>query len=150
MYLAVDRQPHTRQKSLFSCSFLSRISRKSSLLSFPIISKHSPDIKSELPGVQDPEGHSIKSDHSQTGGGGRPLPTKGFTESNGCNSPCEGPSIRPGGLAAQLTPCLGGFSGTADSCEVVTVLGTMRCPHSQCSQRPQPCCGGYFFLGLGR
>lgn len=107
MYLAVDRQPHTRQSpSSLAASFLGYL-EKSSLLSFPIISKHSPDIKSELPGVQDPEGHSVKSDHSQMGGGGGPLPTKGFTESNGYNSPCEGPSIRPGGLEALLTPRLG-------------------------------------------
>lgn len=94
-----------KTKFLFCCSFLSRISRKSSLLSFPIISKHSPVIKSELPGVRDPEGHSIKSDHSQTGaggGGGRPLPTKGSRSLMDTTAPAK---VLLSGLGASR-PCL--------------------------------------------
>lgn len=59
-----------KTNSLFSCRFLSRISRKCSLLGFPSISRHTPDIKSELPGVQDPKAHAIKWDHSQISGEG--------------------------------------------------------------------------------
>ena len=121
MYLAVDRQPHTRQKSLFSCSFLSRISRKSSLLSFPIISKHSPDIKSELPGVQDPEGHSIKSDHSQTGGGGGPFLLKASQSLMDVTAPAKVLPSGPGASRPSLPHVLG------DSLEQLTRVKSLLC-----------------------
>lgn len=56
-------------KSPFSWSFLFRISRNHSLVGFPNISKHSPDLRSGLPeGLKTLKAHSVKSDHSQTGG----------------------------------------------------------------------------------